>query len=189
MRTLIQSKIFFTAMIFIAIIMGGTSLVYTKYFSKQKVAYIRSKDLVYGYLGMKDAQNKLSKQEDGWKANIDTLKNDYERSLSRYRSDAPILKQTEKEEREKYLFTQKQSLENYQSAISKKIQEEDTKLTQGVLNQINAFVADYGKEHGYDMIIGTTTEGNLLYAKPEMDITEQVLIILNQSYKGDVVKN
>jgi len=176
-------------MALLALLVGSGSILYSKVFVKQNVAYIRSKDLVYGYLGMKDVQNKLNTKEDSWKANIDTLKNDYERSLSKYRSDAPTLKPKEKEGREKYLFSQKQSLENYEQAINKKMQDESTKLTEGVLNQINGFVADYGKQHGYDMIIGTTTEGNLLYAKPDMDITEVVLKELNQNYKGDVSKN
>ena len=155
------------------------------YLEKQKVAYIRSSALVYGYFGMTEAHKKLTEKEDGWKANIDTLKGDYEKTLNKYRSEASGLSTREKEDREKYLMTQKQSIESYNMAINKKIQEEDDKLTSGVLNQINAFVADYGKQHGYDMIIGTTESGNLLYGRPDMDITETVLKELNKNYKGD----
>jgi hypothetical protein len=42
-----------------------------------------------------------------------------------------------------------------------------------VLDQINAFVEAYGEEEGYDMIVGTTQSGNLLYVCPALEITEE----------------
>jgi outer membrane protein len=44
-------------------------------------------------------------------------------------------------------------------------------------------VEEYGKENGYDLILGTTTSGNILYGTEKKDITEQVLNALNNAYE------
>jgi outer membrane protein len=55
-------------------------------------------------------------------------------------------------------------------------------MTEGVLNQVNSFIEEYSKNKGYDLVIGTTTSGNLLYAREYMDITDEVLKALNENY-------
>jgi|SRR6185437_4677845 len=182
--TIKNAKEVMMALLFVVTIFCVSSFFWSFSFGRQKIAYIKSAALVYGYAGMQEAHNKFSLKEDVWKANIDTLKNEYQNALNEFKEDLPKLAASEKEEREKQLYKQKQSFENYKAAIDKKVEDEDTKETQAVLGQINSFVADYGKEHGYDLIIGTTNDGNLMYAKASLDITDEVLKALNDNYKG-----
>ena len=56
-------------------------------------------------------------------------------------------------------------------------------MMEGVLNQVNSFVQDYGRKKGYDVIFGTTLSGNILYGKEVIDITNEVVEGLNQTYK------
>ncbi len=53
-----------------------------------------------------------------------------------------------------------------------------------ILTQLNQFVQDYGKDHGYSMIIGTEGSGNVMYAKEDLDISKDVLKFINNRFKG-----
>lgn len=154
-----------------------------------KIRYVRSYELVYGYLGMQEAQRELEEKSRVWKANIDTLQQDYRLSLGNYTANAASLSANEKTEQEKLLMQQQQNLLSYSQAMDAKAKEEDEKVTEGVLNQINSFVMEYGKENGYEIILGTTLSGSLLYGDETIDITEEVLDALNRNYKGETITN
>lgn len=166
----------------------GSVLLFDK-LSTKKIAYVRSTELVYNYLGMQEAQRTFREKSEKWKANMDTLQNDYRRSLSRYTAQAGALPGKEREEQESYLRQQQENLMNYSRAVNDNARQEDDKITQAVLNQINSFVEEYGKEHGYDIILGTTNSGSLLYGKETIDITEEVLAALNRNYKGETIQH
>jgi outer membrane protein len=61
-------------------------------------------------------------------------------------------------------------------------------MTQKVLEQINAEVKIYGKEHGYDVRMAATHAGNLVYAEETMDLTDKILERLYRPF-GKQVKN
>jgi outer membrane protein len=149
-----------------------------------KVAYVRSADLVEGYIGMKEAKNLYKDKVAKWQTNVDTLKSDYEISINKYNMDMPRLSQSQKVEREELLKKQEINIRQYMSVLEQKAQEEDTKITQGVLNQINSYMKNYGEDNGYDLVLGLTIHGNVLYGKDAIDITDDVLKGLNDSYKS-----
>jgi outer membrane protein len=154
--------------------------------SVPKIAYIKSGDLVAKYAGMLEAKKMYKDKMSKWQSNIDTLQNDYQRSVSNYHLDQPKLSSPEKSKREELLKKQEMNIRQYVSSLEQKAQEEDQKMTEGVLNQINSFVKEYGQSHGYDVILGTTAEGNLLYGKDGIDITEEVLVELNKNYSKTI---
>ena len=177
-----KKRIFlFSAILLLIIISIGISI-YSVYRSP-RIAYVRSQDLVYKYLGMKEAQSIFVNKKQIWKGNIDTLNFNYQKSLGEFNVLISKLSKEERSISQEKLWRQKNELLRYSEATEQKAKLEDEKMTQGVLNQINGFIEEYGKENGYDIILGTTLSGSLLYSKQEMDITEQVLNRLNQSYK------
>lgn len=166
-----------TVLVYIAILLSISAFSVSVYMlvNKPTIAYVRSHDLVYEYEGMKEAQIKYQQQIQTWQANIDTLQSDYKRSIASIdkTKDAEFL-----------LQQQKIHLEQYTRAVQSKAKEEDEKITQSVLNQINTFVEEYGKAHNYDIILGTTASGSILYGIEAMDITKEVLQALNKHYQG-----
>jgi len=149
-----------------------------------KIGYVRSGDLVKNFEGMKEAKILYKSKMEKWQANIDTLQGDYRTAIGRYTNDLPKLTKKEKEERELHLEKQEQGIREYVRSLEEKAKEEDEKMTQAVLNQINAYIKEYGENHGYDVILGLTQEGNVLYGKDSRDITEDLIKGLNNWYKN-----
>ena len=76
-----------------------------------------------------------------------------------------------------------QRIKNFETASKDELSEEHEQLLTGVLNQINAFAEIYAKDKGYDLVIGTTNSGNLLYGISDLDVTEDFIKNLNIYYK------
>ena len=83
------------------------------------------------------------------------------------------------------MFRREQEIERYKAEIEKQAAESEEKMMIAILNQINSFIEVYGDKHNYDIIMGATNQGNILYAKEShTDITEEVLKSLNEQYAG-----
>jgi len=138
---------------------------------------------------MQEAHKEYKQKTEIWQANIDTLQRGYLLAINRYRDDSLNLSEKEHIIRQRSLVRQEQSIYDYSNAINQKAKEEDDKITEGVLNQVNAFVEEYGKRKGYSIILGTTASGNILYGDEKMDITNEVLEELNKTYTGEIKTN
>ena len=154
-------------------------------FLQKKVAYVRSQDLIYRYEGTLEAMAKFNNQKQQWQANVDTLKFDFQRAVNRYNQEYAKLAVNERQRREDDLSSQERQLQSYASAIEGKIKQADEEMMQAALDQINVFVEQYSTQNGYDIILGTTVSGNVLYGKEDLDITEELLKELNKHYRGE----
>lgn len=157
-------------------------------FDEPKIAFVRSQELVYGYLGMQEGHNKYTEKLQQWQANKQTLEGDYQEALTKFKEESLKLSEDEKAQRASHLRKLQENLEKYTISMSNLAGQEDENMTQAVLNQINSFLEEYGKRHGYDIIMGTTLSGNILYADKALDITERVLEALNKAYMGEEEK-
>lgn len=152
------------------------------YSSQQKIGYVRSSELVDGYLGMREARNQYQNKSQQWQANVDTLEQDFKKSMHRFQFEMDGLSPTDRHQKEITLKRMRENLFQYTSSVRENAIMEDEKMTQGVLNQINSFVQEYGKRNGFDIVLGTTLSGSLLYGEEQLDITEEVLRELNKAY-------
>ncbi|MBI4646903.1 MAG: OmpH family outer membrane protein [Bacteroidia bacterium] len=94
------------------------------------------------------------------------------------------LDQQQRAIKEQVLTDQKNDIIKYTQTINNNAKEEENKMLEGVLNQINSFSEEYGKTNGYDLVFGTTLSGSILYGCPARDITDEILEALNNRYKG-----
>jgi len=152
------------------------------FFNNPKIAFVRNQELVYGYAGMKDANKKYEEETKGWQATIDSLEKNFHIQLSKYNSTYTELNSKDKQSFEERLENQRLQLLKLKEAVGKKMEEKDLEITQKVLNQINSFVKEYAQKNGYKLIIGTTEDGNLMYADETLDVTDDVLSELNIKY-------
>lgn len=152
--------------------------------SSPDIRYVRSADLIYGYEGMIEAQAELSEKSNAWQANLDTLKQDYQRALGEVQAGEGAPSELSQEERSA-LQSRAVNYQKYAAVVQERALEEEKELLAGVLSQVNAFVEQYAQEKGYDLIVGTTTDGNVLYGDPALDITEDLLEALNKNYRGE----
>lgn len=174
-------KVFFYSLLIISI--AGLTISIYSCFKIPKIGYVRSHDLVYKYIGMKEVQDKYQEKVQAWQSNIDTLKKELETNYKEYQLNMKSLSVDLKKQKESFLQSKQNDLVQYTNSVNQKAKEEEQKMLDGVLNQVNSFTEDYGKKNGYDFILGTTLSGSILYGNNAVDITDVVLDLLNKNYK------
>jgi outer membrane protein len=164
----------------IVLLLAG--LVFFIYHSRQRIAYVRTNELIVGFNGMKEARVAYKAQSDVWQANVDTLRMQYQRCVSDYQTNYKSLSDKEKEEKQAFIKKLETNLDNYTSVIRKEAADKEKEMSEGVLNQVNSYIEEYAKKKGYAFIIGGAN-GNLLYGDKSYDITDELLTELNKDYK------
>lgn len=149
-----------------------------------RIAVVRSGDLIRGYKAMQDAQERYDNKQKAWQANLTTLEEDFQSSVDAFQAEKVRLSGEELRRREEELDLKHRNYMQYSRTLQEKAAEEETEMMQGVLNRINSFVMQYGAEHGYNVILGTTAAGNVLYGRETVDITDDVLRALNAEYNS-----
>ena len=135
--------------------------------SKQAIYYVNPNKLLQGYHSAQAQHELFQAKTRDWQLRIDSLGTELQAL-----SQAPATTRAAKE----------QQLVQYRSAIEQRAQQENQRLTQAVLAEINAYLQQYGKAHGYRFILGATASGNIVYAAEGTDITDDVLKGLNEQY-------
>lgn len=151
--------------------------------NNSNLVYVDVNKLIEGYKRTKVAKAEFEKKATVMKGNIDSLMTGWQKELQVYEKERATLTPNELKLKQELLSNKQQQINGYQEAIQKQIQEEDKKVTQTVINDINDYIKEYGKYNGYRIILGASGGGNIMYANEASDLTETVLKGLNKEYE------
>ncbi|WP_340076406.1 OmpH family outer membrane protein [Leptobacterium sp. I13] len=166
----------------VAFIISITSFFYFQ--SQSELVYVDVNKLLDGYTRTKIEREAFNKKASALKANVDSLLVDWQNELKIYERERSSMTKKELELKQELLSNKQQQLNNYQQAIQRQIQEEDQKVTQTVINDINDYVKEYGKNKGYRIVFGASGSGNIMYADEASNLTQEILEGLNKQYEG-----
>lgn len=146
------------------------------------IAYVDSAKMLNGYRAMIDGRKSFQKKALVWQANVDTLAAGLQKSIKEYERKSVIMPPNERKLFQQVLSGKQKQLADYQRAVQQKGRDEEAKSNEKIVTVVNAFLARYGKEHGYDLILIASSAGTIAYARPGLDLTEQVVTELNKEY-------
>ena len=152
--------------------------------SSAELVYVDVNKLLEGYKRTKIVRAEFEVKAKTLSSNVDSLVADWQKELQTYEKERSKMTKKEIELKQQILGNKQQQVNNYQQAIQKQIQEEDKKVTQTVINDINDYVTEYGKKHKYKIIFGASGGGNIMYADKATDLTETILEGLNKEFGG-----
>ena len=164
----------------VAVVLSFVAIYFAK--SSSQLVYVDVNKLIEGYSRTKVAKAEFDKNANVMKANVDSLVGNWQKELKNYEKERTTLSPKELKLKQELLGNKQQQINGYQEAIQKKIQEEDKKVTQTVINDINDYIKEYGKNHSYKIIFGASGGGNIMYADESTDLTEEILKGLNAEY-------
>lgn len=96
------------------------------------------------------------------------------------------IQQTEKSDK-KELMKFLEMRENYYKRVDNfenRKQEKINNYDAQIINQMNQYISQYGKENNYTYIYGNDGNGSMLYVNKDYDITEDILSYINTKYAG-----
>lgn len=130
-----------------------------------KIAIVRTGEAMNRYIPMKEAEESRRMKLMAVYAKIDTLMANARKSSSE-KIAGNLLVGSFKEQQIKI------------------VEEGHRRLLEGLIDQFNKYIEEHAIRNNYEIILGTTLSGNVLYVNKPLDITEEIIIGLNQSYKA-----
>ncbi len=174
---MISKKIKIVYLSIILVLLGAITYVLLKNTS-EKNAWVDVKK-IYNEFSLKQELEKKYKQVETERKNIlDSLELDLNliaRELNKTKPSNEQIKAFEMQ-KETYLYKKQQfTQENEQTQQT---------YNEQILTQLNQYVKDYCKEKNYDFVFGADGNGSLMYSKETKEITADVIVYINNKYKG-----
>ncbi|MCC6811096.1 MAG: OmpH family outer membrane protein [Deltaproteobacteria bacterium] len=130
----------------------------------------------------KKEKNKLKKDFDVKQKRLDDMqqelkksKEDYDKQSAMLKDDVRMKKQTELQE--KFMKLQQEYV-----AMQKDLSEREQAVTREIFGKMKGIIEKIGDRDNYTLIL-ERNEGNVLYFKKHMDITDEVVRIYNSQFK------
>ena len=141
-----------------------------------KVGYVNIFKVFNEYKKTVDYDKKLAQKQKIKEQEIDKKKD----KIKKEQNSLSLLKESEqKKQREKILKEVRELQEISRQAFLDLKKERDQSMKE-IINDINNVVKKYAKTKKYDLII---TGKSLLYANKSMDLTDEIISILNKNYR------
>lgn len=144
----------------------------------QKYAFVDSEYIRKNIPAFTTAQEQLDKLSQQWEKEVADGYAVVEQMYKSYQNEAPLLSQDMKTKREEAIITKEKEMKELQNKyfgmegeLFKKRQE----LVKPIQDEILKAIKDIAVEGSYAVIFDTASGGNILFANPKFDISDQVL--------------
>lgn len=81
------------------------------------------------------------------------------------------------------ILVKEENLRRLQQEMLDKTAREQNELNKQLFDEITAFLQEYNKEKGFNIVLSTQLGGNVLYAEDGFDITKDIVKRLNEKYQ------
>ncbi len=144
-----------------------------------RLAYVNSAVLVESYEGTKLAREKLNAESNILAMRLDTLRMEFEEIQKIYMEEESTMSKKEKELQIELLRTKGSQVEGYQNMMIDKVRERESKVMSEIRNHIDSKIKSYAQERGYVLILGANGTGNVVYGDQSIDITQELVQLVN----------
>lgn len=155
-----------------------------------RIVYVNTDTLLNNYAYYKDVvkefENKSFALENELQRKAQSFQNEV--ALFQRRVQAGGLSEQQGMTQQAALQKKEQDIMLYRENAAANLQQEQAKKTDELLNSIHEYLKKYNKSDRYDMVIGYSKGGGVLYAKEDLDITQEVLKGLNDEYAANSKK-
>ncbi|NCC09125.1 MAG: OmpH family outer membrane protein [Bacteroidia bacterium] len=155
--------------------------------SGMKIAYVEIDTLLAKYNFCVDLNEAMVKKSENVRLQLNQKANelakDKQEFQKKYENNAFLSKESAESQYAR-LAQKEQELQNLSNKLQEELMRENEKNSLMFRDSINAFLKDYNKKHGYNMIFSNTGFDNLLYADKSFNITKDVIEGLNARYSS-----
>nr|WP_299384825.1 OmpH family outer membrane protein [Allomuricauda sp.] len=166
-----MTKTIYTGLFFFALALVFFLFLSGKSEDQNRIAYVNNVQLFDSFNMAQDIDRMHMVEINKQKKKLDSLYQLY--NLYRQSKKTEVTAELEGE-----LRTEDQKLKQMSESFS-------MELNKQVWERLNQYIKAYGNENGYDLIMGTQGNGNVMYAKEHMDLTSNLIQYCNTKYEGD----
>jgi outer membrane protein len=149
----------------------------SKVFAEEsKIGYINLKTLLDKYEKVIDGEDELLKEAEQKNEERDKMV----KEIKTMREKIELMDDKEKEKSQLNLDEKIKGLQDFTYQTRSSLRQDREEKFRDIMKEVKTVIEEYGKSNGYKMIIDDTL---LLYKQDTLDVTEEIVKILNQRYK------
>jgi outer membrane protein len=150
-----------------------------------KIAYINADTVLkyYDYLKVNKQQleAKTQKLDADFRNRAQGLQNEF----SAYQRSVNSMTIGQVKATEENLAKKQQNLQMYQQTLQQQMMQEEANLNKQLYDRITAFLKDYSAQKGLQVVLKYDPTSDMLYGGSALDISQDVITGLNDSYKNE----
>jgi outer membrane protein len=149
-----------------------------------KTAYVDTMELLKNYDEAKDIETKYKEKAKTMGTDLQAEIAKFQQEAQNFQTNAQKNGQAWAQKKGAELQQKEQQLTYAQQAIQRQLEEESGKEMDSLKSNLKKFIKDYGKKNGYTYIYGTGEVATVLYAEDKLDITKEMIKLINENYKS-----
>lgn len=150
--------------------------------NQTKIAYIDVEVLMKDYEATKALEVSLIAKQEKMAKELDSIGAPFQLKVQQYYKNAQKMSANKRAEMEGALQQEQQLIQSKQQQASQILQQENKEMSEIITKRVDSFVADFAKAKGYKLILGTSGKGTVLYSDETLNVTTEILEILNLNY-------
>jgi outer membrane protein len=148
-----------------------------------KIAYVDVEEILKEYEGSKKAEEEMKAQSEEISRQLDQLAVPFQQKVQEYQKNQQNLSASERQKQESELMQQQQIIQQQQQMAQQQVQAAGQEKMEKINSDIEDFLSDYAVSKGFTYILGSSEQTkSVLYGEASLDITEEVISALNESY-------
>ncbi|MCG8306286.1 MAG: OmpH family outer membrane protein [Cytophagales bacterium] len=149
------------------------------------IAYVNSDSLLKNYDFFKDLEKKLIEKRDKLNAEYQNRAEGLQKEFQNFQTTAGNMTISQARAVEEDLRKKQQNLLMYQDQLGQQLMQEEAKMNSELYDKVSAYLRDYGLNKDLQIVLTYTKGSGVLYANEGLDITDQVIVGLNETYKTE----
>lgn len=141
-----------------------------------KLGFINLKKVLDNYEKVKDGENDLLKEAE----QRDAQRGKLVQEIKNLREKIDLLKDKQKEKKEQELNEKVKKLQDFTYQMRTSLRQLRDEKFREIMKQVKDVIGEYGQSRNYNIIMDDTL---LLYKDNSLDVTDEIIKILNQRYK------
>lgn len=150
-----------------------------------KVAYVNIDSILLKYKLSVELNEALVGKQSNMKSRLEKEGREFEKDAQIFQDKVQrgiFLTQQRAEEAQQQLMQRQQELQQLEYEYSNQLAAEQQKMNVQLFDSISNFINDFNKPEKYQVILGHSLGGNMLYGSEQLNITQEVIMGLNERY-------
>ncbi|MCK5209259.1 MAG: OmpH family outer membrane protein [Cyclobacteriaceae bacterium] len=146
------------------------------------IAYVNSDSLLKNYDFFKDLEKQLIAKRDKLNIEYQNRAEGLQKEIVNFQSTAGNMSINQARAVEEDLRKKQQNLMMYQEQLGQQLMGEEAKMNSELYDKVSDYLRDYGLNKNLQLVLTYTKGSGVLYANDSLDITNQIIVGLNEAY-------
>lgn len=149
------------------------------------IAYVNSDSLLKNYNFFKDLEKKLIGKREKLNIEYQNRAEGLQKEIANFQSTAGNMTISQAKAVEEDLRKKQQNLMMYQEQLGQQLRQEEGKMNAELYDKVADYLRVYGMDKNLQLVLTYTKGSGVLYANDSLDITDNIIVGLNDAYKNN----